>query len=204
MITNSLTAIVKVSHMLYPRSGFQSGDWCILACDIVDVVSGEPYANRIVIKGNVFSANYGKEYRFMGQYTDEPKYGPSYSITTFSSEEKLDDEEQQLAYVQSVCTKLQFDNLCSALGNPFNAFMAKDSDALQKAKGIGPKAAETLIKRFHEEYDNSVAYAALSKYGIPIASIASLLRKFTSPEACVAAVEKRLQTMIVSTVSHAV
>lgn len=197
MPTSTLSAMVIINRVLYPRSGFQSGDWCILSCRIADVLEGEPYdPSTIIVKGHVFSIDYGKQYRFVGTYVEADKYGPSYSIATFSKDSDLTDPVQQRAYLESLCAQSQVAALYEALPDPFSAVRDGDLQAIQKAKGFGETRAKSLVKKFNDAYENASAYAVLTQYGLSTASISTLLRKFSSPEACIAAVENNPYLMI--------
>jgi len=197
MPTPTLSAMVTINRVLYPRSGFQSGDWCILSCRITDVLEGEPYhQSTIIIKGHVFSIEYGKQYRLIGTYVEENKYGPSYSIATFSQESDLTDPAQQRAYLESLCAQSQVTSLYAALPDPFAAIRDGDLASIQKAKGFGEARAKALVEKFRNTYSDARAYAVLSQYGLSSASISNLLRKFNSPEACIDAVENNPYLMI--------
>ena len=197
MPTPTLSAMVTINRVLYPRSGFQSGDWCILSCRIADVLEGEPYdPSTIIIKGHVFSIDYGKQYRFIGTYVEENQYGPSYSIATFSQASDLTDPAQQRAYLESLCSQSQVAALYEALSDPFSAIRDGDLPAIQKAKGFGESRAKMLVEKFHSAYADASAYAVLSQYGLSTTSISTLLRKFSSPEACINAIESNPYLMI--------
>lgn len=196
-MTPQLTAMVTVIRMLYPRSGYEAGDWCILLCHVDDVIEGEPYSDHtICVKGNAYTANLMTQYRLIGEYVNDSKYGDGYNIITFNKDCNLDDPDQQRIYLNTVCTQGQIKALYAAMPNPFEALKAGDIETITKAKGFGPTTATKVIDRFKSKLADSIAYVTLSQYGMSNESISTLLRKFTSAQELIDAIETNPYLMI--------
>lgn len=193
----TLTAKVRIQRVLYPRTGFSPGDFAIIACSIEDVIDGEPYNhNDIVIKGKVFSIDYGTLYRLEGKFVEEEKYGCSYQLTNFSEDYTLDDPSEQREYLRNVLTEKQYALLSEGLTNPFKTLVEGDVAALSTLKGLGPTKAQKIIDKFRLRLDQAKAFNHLSRYGMSMDSIATLLGKYPSVDALLKMIDEDPYIMI--------
>lgn len=196
-MTQQLTAMVTPFRMLYPRSGFKGGDWCILLCNVDNVLEGEPYTTQaICVKGTAYTVDIGTQYRLVGEFINDPKYGMGYNIITFGKDCDLTDPTQQRMYLETICTQNQVEELYKAISDPYAAIQSGDIEQIKQAKGFGDTTAQKLIVKFNSKLADSVAYITLSQYGMSNESISNLLKKFTSSQAAINAVETNPYLMI--------
>lgn len=150
--SETLTCRLRVGRMLYPKTEFQPGGFAIVACSIIDIQDGLPYADNIVIKGKMFSANYGASYDFHGKYVKEEKYGESYQVISMTESYDMGSDEDREIYLQNIMTERQY-SLLSASGLDVYT-LAENGRAyeLAKVKGIGKKTTARIVDNFHARY----------------------------------------------------
>lgn len=180
--SSTLTCRLRVGRMLYPKTGFQPGDFAIVACSIIDIKDGLPYADNIVIKGKMFSADYGSSYDFHGTYINDAKYGESYQVVSMAESYDMSSDEDQQTYLQNVMTARQYDILSSSGLDVFALAQNKCVDELAKVKGIGKKAAQRIVDNFHERYAQRKVFSQLSQHGLDLKDIVSLLHYCPNPD----------------------
>lgn len=180
--SETLTCRLRVGRMLYPKTEFQPGGFAIVACTIIDVQDGLPYADNIVIKGKMFSANYGASYDFHGKYVKEEKYGESYQVISMTESYDMGSDEDREIYLQNIMTERQY-GILSASGLDVYALAENGrADELAKVKGIGKKAAARIVENFHARYAQRKVYNKLSQHGLELNDIISLLNYCPDPD----------------------
>lgn len=172
--SEQLKCKLRVGRILYPKTAFVPGGFAIVACKVIEVYEGEPYADNIVIKGNMFSADYDTVYDFTGAYTSDQR-GESYKIISISESYDLSSHQDQMLYLQNLMTTRQFELITSALPNAFALIQDGNVEVLSSVKGIGLKSAQTIVDRFKEKFAQAKAFTALSQYGLSMETITSLL-----------------------------
>lgn len=187
---------LRVGRMLYPRTGFTAGSFAIVACTVLEVYEGEPYADNIVIKGKLFSADYDSIYDFTGDYVSEEKYGESYKVISMSESYDMNSQQDQMLYLQNIMTPKQFDLITAAHPDAFTLCVNKNVDAIASVKGIGKNRAEIIIQRFHDKLSQAKAYTSLSQYGLTIDAITSLLNYCPDVDKLLSMIEQNPYLMI--------
>ena len=175
---SSLRALVSVKRIAYPRQAFEPGQWAVAVCDVQEVYEGEPYAPEIVVKGTFYSLDAGGLYTLTGELQEHPQYGRSYRAVAFARAFDAESPHFRRMFLESLYTPSQVKSLYNALPDPFGAIQSGDVASLCKAKGIGVKTAERMVKTFHDDYDKSRAYVELGQYGLPVPAVNSLIRRF--------------------------
>ena len=195
--TERIVCDVQVERILYPRTAFSPGGFAIAACEITDLIEGEPYnPTHIVIKGKVFSLNPGTKYRMTGIYSMEEKYGCSYKVESFEEHYNLDDEDDRDNYLKTILSPTQYDLVHKNLKNPFETIQQRDVETLKNIKGVGKSTAQNIVNKFHARLDQAKAFSRLGKYGLSVEAIASLLNRVSSADELVNMIEENPYIMI--------
>lgn len=182
---------------MYPRSTFNAGDFAILKCSVEDVLEGEPYhSNTIVAKGRVYSLDYGVVYTLEGTYERDPKYGEGYKIVSFNQEFALDSSEDKRDYLIQVLTTKEYQTLVEALPDPFQTLRDGDIETLAAIKGLGDYSARRLVSKFNAKLDQAKAFVYLSRFGMSMTAIHSLMTRYPSVDALIDMVDKNPYLMI--------
>ena len=178
----TLTCRLRVGRMLYPKTGFQPGSFAIVACSIIDIQDGLPYADNIVIKGKLFSADYGNAYDFHGTYINDEKYGESYQVVSMTESYDMESDEEQQIYLQNIMTPRQYEKLSASGLDVFALAQDRRVDELAKVKGIGRVGAQRIVDRFHERYAQRKVFNTLSQHGLDLSDIVALLNYCSNPD----------------------
>lgn len=194
--SETLTCRLRVGRMLYPKTEFQPGGFAIVACSIIDIQDGLPYADNIVIKGKMFSANYGASYDFHGKYVKEEKYGESYQVISMTESYDMSSDEEQQIYLQNIMTKDEYAKLSASELDVYSLLQNGCVTELTRIKGIKEKTARKLINKFHERYAQRKVYNQLSQHGLDMNDIVSLLNRCPDPDRLLDMVLTNPYTMI--------
>lgn len=180
-MSNRIIAECTIRNVLFFKNS-----WGIIKVSVDKVIDGklETDVDSTIFKGEMPSVIVGEQYKISGEYTEDPKYGPQYTIIMLTSNITLDtsDTEGQRKFLESVFTKGQVQAMYDALENPYKAFLDEDSVKLCMVKGCGLRTCTLWINKFKSSYHRARIYAELDNYNLSASIIDKLLDRYVTPE----------------------
>jgi ATP-dependent exoDNAse (exonuclease V) alpha subunit len=177
---------VKVNNILYPRGrGDVSGEWGIISCSPIEVISGEPFLDKydsFILKGILPFIDMCDTYKVIAKLIKDEKYGWQYEIVYINSNVDLTDKDEQRIFLSKILTPSQMGELYKVLDNPFEIIKSENIEQLTGIKGIGIKTANRIIQRYKENIDYSKILVELDGYGFTQNMLSKLIETYKSPD----------------------
>ena len=177
---NQIKCTVKVNQIRYYKD-----NWGILSVSLIDSIYGvinTDKRNSFIVKGSMTEPNYQDTFTIVANEIDDPKWGKQYELVYMGVSADISTEDNQKIFLSKILTSRQIDNLFNTLEDPIQALEDEDIKQLTKVKGIGVATAVSLIERYKEHVDYSIAYVELDKYGLTPHTVRKIVDMYKSPE----------------------
>ena len=177
---NQIKCTVKVNQIRYYKN-----NWGILSVSLINPIYGvinTDKHNSFIVKGVMTEPNYQDTFTVVANEIDDPKWGKQYELIYMGIFADISAEDSQKIFLSKILTSRQIENLYNTIENPIQALEDEDIKQLTKVKGIGVTTAVSLIERYKEHVDYSVAYVELDKYGLTPNAIRKIVDIYQSPE----------------------
>lgn len=175
--------------------------WGIIEVSVDTINKGAPQADRwgfVTFKGEMPDIKEGSSYRIVGDYVNDPKWGPQYDIIRMFSNIvfKDGDKEAQHKFLDSIFTPRQVKLLYDGLDDPFETLKVKNIPALVQVKGIGMYTAVEMAAKFETNFHLGKIFSELADYNLTNNMINRLVARYKSPDMVIDKVKRNPYVLV--------
>ena len=200
LLGTTIKAKVKLFRYIYPQS-WKDPQWGVVKVKIDELIDGElpdelGWDGYISVVGHLPVMEFREQYVFIGQLVYNPKYGYQYSVMSLHGDYNFESIEDQKKFLSFALTDHQIETVFATLENPMQVIRDRDVATLRKVRGVGPKTAEKIIKKYFDNEEYALAAVGLDKYGLTEGAIKKIVEAFKTPEAAIKAIEENPYVLI--------
>lgn len=175
--------------------------WGIIEVSVDYINKGVPQTDKLgylTFKGEMPDVREGSSYRIVGDYVNDPKWGPQYNILRmFSTLVFADnDKKSQQKFLESLFTPRQVKLLYDGVSDPFKALKEKDIKSLVQAKGIGMYTAVDMVAKFESNFHLGKIFTELEDYNLTNKMITKLITCYKSPDMVIDKVKRNPYVLV--------
>ena len=167
---------LRINRVFFPKNieDFESGQWCALSCEVLDLFDGEVLTNYhtrggkdyINVNGNYYGTlDFDVEYNLTASYSYKEPYGHQYNIITMQKAVSLTNPFEQRKFLEMILTESQINLLYENLPNPFETIKNNDRETLLAIKGLGEAKVDKIIQAYQGNSENQSVYALVGSLG---------------------------------------
>lgn len=180
---------------------FFKNHWGIIETSVDQINKGAPRCGKwgyLTFKGEMPDVREGSSYRIVGEFVDDPKWGPQYNIIRMYSNVvfKDNDKESQHKFLESIFTPRQVKLLYDELEDPFLTLKNKDMKSLVQVKGIGMYTAVEMTTKFDANFHLGKIFSELSEYNLTNNMINKLMMRYKSPDIVIDKVKRNPYVLV--------
>ena len=191
-----IKAKIRFTHIRYPKSGHQPGDFAIVGFKITEWLEGEMpdefkhddealIDEPLMAKGNMPAIDTELDYTMVGTIDVDPKWGPQVKAERVNLDFEIKTPESVRKFLSWSLTERVIDLLFDKFPDPLEVIKAHDTKALVEVKGIGPATAERICRKYEETKDYGRAYVELQELGLTQLAISKIAKRYGSVDVMV-------------------